>query len=120
MENRVMRKEDFARQRAIESFAVQAEQQAAAVNMLVSSEIRQTGRDLFVALLVPHLRNVIDHRDSWSIAHIKWVAELSMNCAPYLHQAAGMVQIDDAKQWGKTNEHNPSTETERQGQHGQT
>ena len=32
---------------------------------------------------------------------IKELADLAWKAAPYLHQAAGMVQVDDEQLWGK-------------------
>jgi hypothetical protein len=81
----------------------------------IQAEVRQTARDLFVRLAGPYLEQVIYRNtnsdggprvgpDGTAKPHpliVKAIAGLAMKCAPYLHQAAGMVQIDDEKHWGK-------------------
>lgn len=73
----------------------------AQANAHVQHEIVQTARDIYVAMVVPTLLLVAQKQDAESPALIKHIADLAMKAAPYLHQAAGMVQIDDAKQWEK-------------------
>jgi hypothetical protein len=81
----------------------------AQMNAEIQGEIRQTARDIFVSLVGPYLNRVVYETDPLyadrprepSPTAIAELADLAMKAAPYLHQAAGMVQIDDAKQWEK-------------------
>jgi hypothetical protein len=101
------RRQDIERGRA-RSMAEQPEQQAAEKLTLVRTEIRETARGLFLDLVSGHLREVamggpqglLDEQPRVDLRIIKLAASLAANSAPYLHQALGMIQIDDAKQWG--------------------
>lgn len=67
---------------------------------MLQAEIRQTARDIFVKLVTPYLENVAVGRDKEAAPHVKRCADLAWKAAPYLHQAAGMVSVDDDKHWG--------------------
>lgn len=74
----------------------------------LQAEIRQTARDVYVALLAPYLSKVVyGDKDIHGMpplkvtpSAIKELAALAWKSAPYLHQAAGMVQVDDEQLWG--------------------
>jgi hypothetical protein len=113
----MLRKQFGERQQMIDqhlSRAAQAEQQAVAMQMMISAEIRETARDLFVSLIDGHLQQKLffEARNTDTVAAdpqvdlrlVKLAADLSVRCAAYLHQAAGMIDIDDAKQWRQKDE----------------
>lgn len=81
----------------------------AQANAHIQAEIRQTARDIYVGLVTPYLNRVVyepdiafaDRPREPSANAIKELADLAMKAAPYLHQSAGLVQVDDEQLWGK-------------------
>jgi hypothetical protein len=100
------RRQDIERGRA-HSMAERAEQDAAEKLKLMKAEIQATARGLFLDLVRDHLREVaflrpqglLDEYPRVDLRIIKLAASLAANSAPYLHQALGMIQINDDKQW---------------------
>ncbi len=71
------------------------------MNAMIQAEVRQTAKEIFVGLVVPFLQQMqsggIPSRQMGEI--MKDYASLAYKAAPYLHQAAGVVQINDAQIW---------------------
>lgn len=73
----------------------------AQASAMLEGEVRGVAKEIYIGLLVPFIRDNFHDRD-----HIRWpdtlkaFAELATKSAPYLHQAAGMVTVDDEQLWG--------------------
>lgn len=81
----------------------QVRQMKEQMNAIIQAEVRQTAKEIFVGLVVPFFQQTqaggVPCRPMGEI--LRDYATLAYKAAPYLHEAAGMVQVNDEQMWGE-------------------